>query len=77
MPDDVEQSALVKRLVAPSVPTAADREEHIASEHAVFRTWCREFCIGRGRMRQHRAEGRDTAIPAVASGYGYFDDRDK
>ena len=51
--DDVEESAPVKKLVAPSPPAAADRGEHIASVHAVFRNWCRECCIARGRMHQH------------------------
>ena len=42
VPKDVEESELVKKLVAPTAPTASDREEHRASGHAVFRTWCRE-----------------------------------
>ena len=75
-PEAVEESAPVKKFVAPSAPTAADREEHTASGHAVFRTWCRECCIGRGRMHQHRAGGRETAIPAIAIDYGYLDERD-
>ena len=57
VPEDVEESAPVRKLVAPAAPTAAEREEHTASGHAVFRTWCRECCIGRGRMHQHRAGG--------------------
>ena len=75
VPDDVEESEPVKKLVAPTVPTATDREEHTASEHAVFRTWCRECCIGRGRMHQHRASG-ETTIPAIAIDYGYLNERD-
>ena len=66
----------MKQLVAPTAPTAADREEHTASRHAVFRTWCRECCIGRGRMHQHRAGGRETAIPAIAVDFGYLNERD-
>ena len=42
----------------------------------MFRTWCRECCIGRGRMREHRAGGRETAIPATATDYGYLNERD-
>ena len=68
-PEHVEESAPVKKL-------AADREEHTASGHAVFRTWCRECCIGRGRMHQHRTGGRETAIPAIAIDYGYLNERD-
>ena len=33
----------MKKLVAPSAPTADDREEHAASGHAVSRTWCRDL----------------------------------
>ena len=76
VPEDVEESTPMKKLVTPSAPTAEDREEHTASGHAVFRTWCRECCIGRGRMHQHRAGGRETAIPAIAIDYGYLNDRD-
>ena len=61
---------LVKKLVAPTARTASDREEHMASGHAVSRTWCRECCIGRGRMHQHRAGGKETTIPAIAIYYG-------
>ena len=76
MSDDVEENAPMNKLVAPSAPTADDREEHTASGHAVFRTWCRECCIGRGRMHQHRASGRETTISAIAIGYGYLNERD-
>ena len=76
VPEDVEESELVKRLVAPTAPTATDREEHTASGHAVFRTWCRECCIARGRLQQHRAGGRETAIPVIAIDYGYLNERD-
>ena len=35
VPEDVEESAPLKKLVAPSAPTTADPEEHTASGHAV------------------------------------------
>ena len=38
--EDVEESALLRKLVAPSAPTPADREEHTACGHAVFSTSC-------------------------------------
>ena len=56
VPEDVEESALVKKLVAPSVPTADDWEERAASGHSVFRTWCRECFVG--RTHQHGAGQR-------------------
>ena len=75
VPEDVEEGEPVKKLVAPTAPTASEREEHAASGHAVFRTWCRECCIGRGRMHQHRAGGKETTIPAIAIDYGYLNER--
>ena len=71
-----EESEPMKKLVAPTAPTPTDREKHTASGHAVFRTWCRECCTGRGRVHQHRAGGRETTIPAIAIDYGYLDGRD-
>ena len=69
--EDVEEGELVRKFVAPTAPTATGGEEH-----AVFRTWCRESCIGRGRMQQHRAGGRETTIPALATDYGYLNEND-
>ena len=77
VPEDVKESEPVKKLVALTAPAAADREEHTASGHAVFRTWCRECCIGRGRMHQHRAGGRKTVILAIAIDYGFLNERDE
>ena len=75
VPEDVEESEPVKNLVAPTAPTATCRAEHMASGHAVFGTWCRKCCIGRSRMHQHRAGGRETTIPAVATDHGYLSER--
>ena len=74
--EDVEEGGPVTKLVAPTAPTASDREEDTASGHAVFRTWCRECRIGPGRLRHHRAGGRETTIQAIAIDYGYLSDRD-
>ena len=40
VPEDAEGSTPVKKLATPTVPTAEDRDEHTASGHALFRTWC-------------------------------------
>ena len=76
IPEYVEESEPLKKLVAPTAPAATDREEHTGSGRAVFRAWCREWCIGRGRMHQHRAGGRETTIPAIANDHGYLNERD-
>ena len=75
VPDNVEESTPVKKLVTPSAPTAEEREEHTATGHAVFKTWCRECCIGRGGMHQHRTGRRETSIPAIAIDHGSLNDR--
>ena len=76
VPEGVEESEPVKKLVAPTVPTATDREEHTAGGHAVFRTWCRECCIGLGRMHQHRVGGFETTIPVIATDHGDLNERE-
>ena len=76
VPEDVKESAPVSKLVAPSPPSAAEREEHTASRQSVFRTSCRECCIGRCRRHQHRSGGRETTIPALAIYDGYLNERD-
>ena len=70
-PEDVEEGEPVKKVVAPTAPTATDREEHTASWHAVFGTWCRECCIERGRVHQQRSGGRETTIPAISIDHGW------
>ena len=76
VPEDVEQSEPVRKIVALTAPTATDREEHTASRHAMFGTWRRECRIGRGRMHQHRAGGKRISIPAIAIDHGYLNERD-
>ena len=72
----IEESEQVKRLRKPSTPSAAEREEHVASGHAVYRTWCRECCVGRDRMDLHGSGGKEHDIPVIGVDYGYLNDRD-
>ena len=60
VPEDVEEGEPVKKLVAPTAPTASDREAHTASGH----------------MHQHRAGGNETTIPPIAIDCGYLNERD-
>ena len=61
----------------PAVPEEVEESwtRGTATGHAVFGTWCRECCIGRGPMHQHRAAGRQTAIPAIAVDCVQLNDR--
>ena len=76
VPDDVEETALVRKLVAPPAPTAADREEHTARGHAVFRTWMSRMLHRTWSNASHRAGGTETTIPAIATDCGYSNERD-
>ena len=76
MPEDAVESALVKKCVAPSAQQRRIGEEHTTRGHAVFRTSCRECCIERARMHQHRGGGIETAILAIAIDYGCLNERD-
>ena len=58
VPEDAEESEPVKKLLAPTAPTATDREEHTARGHAVFRTWCRE-CASAWCRRTTNHDPRD------------------
>ena len=67
VPEDVEESALVQKLVAPSGPTAADQEEYTASVHAMFwtflsrvlhRTWPNAEASCRRKRNRHSGDCR-------------------
>ena len=72
-----EEAAPSRKMVQPRTPTRAEREEHLASGHAVFRSWCRECCVGRGRMGHHLQADGDAKqlIPVCGVDYGYLNDR--
>ena len=70
VPEDVEESELVKKLV---------------QRHSEKSTWpvdmqCSEPGVASvaldARMHQHRASGRETTIPAIAIDFGYLNERD-
>ena len=68
MSEDVKENAPMKKLVAPSAPTADDRE----------RTHSQWACSVQDLVSRvlHRAGGRETATQAIAIDYGYLNERD-
>ena len=68
-----EESGVVKPLRAPSAPTRQEIEDHEASAHIPYRSWCRACIAGRGRSEAHRQHDSDEhALPTVAIDYGYL-----
>ena len=63
----------VKCKPCPPVPSDKERDEHNASGHAIYRSWCASCVGGRGRSERHvtvDAESRD--LPTVGSDFTYL-----
>ena len=66
------EEAVAPRVPAvPSKPTQAEQEEHYATGHAVYRSWCEHRVRGRGRASPHviAPEGE---LPGVGVDYAYI-----
>ena len=54
VPEDVEESELLKKLVSTTAPTATDREEHTASGHAFVVAECISIVSVEEKSRSQR-----------------------
>ena len=57
----------------PPMASPAERDNHEASGHAVFRSWCADCVSGRGRARPHL--GKDHSgdqVPVLSWDYGFL-----
>ena len=73
---------LCKARRAPNALSNAEIEQHEASEHAVYRSWCKHCVNARGEGEQHRTQVLDPTdsevqIPTVSADYGYMHDEFK
>ena len=61
---------------SPSDPTAAEVEEHEATGHVQYRTWCKHCVAGRGIGQQHRTREEELraqdGLPVIASDYTFM-----
>ena len=61
---------------SPSDPTAAEVEEHEATGHVQYRTWCKHCVAGRGNGQQHRTREEELraqdGLPVIASDYTFM-----
>ena len=75
MHDGVGEVALVPRVpCAPKAPTVADREEHEATGHAAYRSWCPHCVAARGRRGPHLTS-EPGELPEVGFDYGFLGHR--
>ena len=51
MPSDGGEEAVAPR--GPAKPTQAQQDEHYATSHAAYRSWCEHCVKGRGRVSPH------------------------
>ena len=52
-----------------SEPSATMREEHEATGHAVYRSWCAHCVAAKGRGNPHLADSEEGETSEVASDY--------
>ena len=75
MPSDGGEEA-----VAPKVPpvlakpTQAEQDEHCATGHAAYRSWCEHRVRGRGRVSPHLSVPEGELL-GVGVGYAYMEDQ--
>ena len=55
----------------PAKPSRAEQEEHYATGHAAYRSWCEHCVRGRGRAAPH-AEAPEGELPEVGADYAYL-----
>ena len=56
----------------PKMPSQQEKEEHEATGHACYRSWCEHCVAGRARGQYHRSSGEEGETPEIAFDYGYM-----
>ena len=79
--DDMQVEELGRTLVprAPSKPTERELEEHFATGHATFRSWCRYCVQAKAAENPHSRtpfEQEPDAVPTLSIDYGYMGEDD-
>ena len=73
-PEDVEEAADAARVLPdPGEPTPCQVEEHRASGHVPFRSWCRHCVEGRATGEQHRKRTGSRSISVFSFDYLFLD----
>ena len=72
MPSDGGEEVIAPRVPpVPAKPTQAEQDEHYATSHAAFRSWCEHGVKGRGRASPH-AVVSEGELPEDGVDYAYL-----
>ena len=79
--EEVEESVRPKLVKAPEDPTQEEIDEHEATGHVIYRSWCRNCIAGRaiGQPRRTRSEEQKprSLVPTVALDYAFMSRSDE
>jgi len=72
--DDIEDQEVEVQKTAPNplLPSAEEVDEHRASGHHPYRSWCRECVEGRAVGEHHRRGDHEKLIPTIAFDYFFL-----
>ena len=71
MPSDGGEVIAPRVPPVPAKPTQAEQDEHYATGHAAYRSWCEHCVKGRGRASPH-AVVSEGELPEVGVDYAYL-----
>lgn len=64
------EGEMVKRLLAPKLPSAEEREKHFLMGHVVFRNWCSICVRAMGRDMPHKSlQNKERLLPEYSWDY--------
>ena len=69
--DGGEEAVAPRVPPVPAKPTQAEQDEHYATGHAAYRSWCEHCVKGRGRASPH-AVVSEGELPEVGVDYAYL-----
>ena len=75
--DPACEPGAIRARAVPVGPTRQEREDHNASGHVPYRSWCRACVAGRGRSDAHLTSTRSfvSATTTIGIDYGYLEDK--
>jgi hypothetical protein len=71
--EDIDETVKQRILPDPGEPTASQREDHRASGHITYRSWCEECVAGRATGEQHRRRKEARRVCIFAFDYLFLD----
>ena len=72
--EELEETLKQRILPDPGEPTASQREDHRASGHITFRSWCEDCVAGRATGEQHRKRKEPRRVCVFAFDYLFLDE---